>query len=146
MYLNFTAPEAPLAIKALIMSSEAILVSWRPPAQPNGMISHYTVYYKVEGKDLDPQSQKVPADQMRYEANGLEKNKAYEFWVTASTVIGEGQPSKSVVVMTNDVVPARIASFDDTFIATFKGNARLPCIAVGSPTPDVTWRVSCSVF
>lgn len=32
-------PEAPTAVKALIMSSDAILVSWRPPAYPNGNIS-----------------------------------------------------------------------------------------------------------
>jgi len=32
---------------------------------------------------------------MSFEAAKLKK-KRYEFWVTASTIIGEGQPSKSV--------------------------------------------------
>lgn len=35
---------------------------------------------------------------MSYEASGLDKKKKYEFWVTASTNIGEGQPSKSVTL------------------------------------------------
>lgn len=41
----------------------------------------------------------------------------------------------------DDKVPAKIASFDDTFTATFKEDAKLPCLAVGSPTPDITWKI-----
>lgn len=78
---------------------------------------------------------------MSFEASGLEINKPYEFWVTASTNIGEGQQSKSIIAIPNDKVPAKIASFDDTFIATFKEDAKLPCLAVGSPTPNITWKV-----
>jgi hypothetical protein len=33
---------------------------------------------------------------MSFEASELKKKERYEFWVTASTIIGEGQPSKSV--------------------------------------------------
>lgn len=78
---------------------------------------------------------------MSYEASHLESNKPYEFWVTASTNIGEGQQSKSIIAIPSDKVPAKIASFDDTFIATFKEDAKLPCLAVGSPTPNITWKV-----
>lgn len=35
---------------------------------------------------------------MSYEASGLKKKARYEFWVTASTNMGEGQPSKSVSI------------------------------------------------
>lgn len=139
-------PESPTDVKALVMSSEAILVSWRQPNQPNGIITQYTVYYKQEGNEGDAQSQKVTSNQMRFEVSALEKNKAYEFWVTASTFMGEGQSSKTITAMTNEKVPARIASFDDTFIVNFKSDAKLPCIAVGSPTPDVTWRVKGKEF
>ncbi|XP_055906135.1 cell adhesion molecule Dscam2 isoform X21 [Eupeodes corollae] len=134
-------PEAPTDVKALVMGHEAILVSWRPPAQPNGVIQQYTVYSKVEGAEGEPKSKKIPHYQMSLEANELEKNKPYEFWVTASTNIGEGQPSKSIVAMPSDQVPAKIASFDDTFTATFKEDAKMPCLAVGSPTPDITWKI-----
>ncbi|XP_046809330.1 Down syndrome cell adhesion molecule-like protein Dscam2 [Lucilia cuprina] len=134
-------PEAPTDVKALVMGHAAILVSWRPPAQPNGIIQQYTVYTKVEGAEGEPKSQKVPHYQMSYEATELEKNNPYEFWVTASTNIGEGQPSKSIVAMPSDQVPAKIASFDDTFTATFKEDAKMPCLAVGSPQPDITWKI-----
>lgn len=33
------------------MSEESILISWKPPAQPNGVISQYTVYIKEEKED-----------------------------------------------------------------------------------------------
>lgn len=134
-------PEAPTAVKALVVGAQAILVSWRPPAQPNGIISQYTVYSREEGTDGEPKSQKIPPYQMSYEAATLEQNKPFEFWVTASTNIGEGQQSKSIIAMPSDKVPAKIASFDDTFTATFKEDAKLPCLAVGSPTPDITWKV-----
>lgn len=125
----------------MVVGAQAILVSWRPPSQPNGIITQYTVYSREESSDGEPKSQKVPHYQMSYEASGLDQNKPFEFWVTANTNIGEGQPSKSVVAMPSDKVPAKIASFDDTFTATFKEDAKLPCLAVGAPTPDITWKI-----
>lgn len=47
-----TVPEAPSAIKAHVMSAESILVSWKPPSQPNGVIVQYTVYYKEANKNV----------------------------------------------------------------------------------------------
>lgn len=44
------------------------------------------------------------------------------------------------------VVPAKIASFDDTFIATYKEDVKLPCVAVGVPQPDITWKVKGNAF
>lgn len=134
-------PEAPTDVKALVMGHSAILVSWRPPAQPNGIIQQYTVYSKVEGGEGEPKGQKIPHYQMSFEATDLEKNKPYEFWVTANTNIGEGQPSKSIVAMPSDQVPAKIASFDDTFTATFKEDAKMPCLVVGAPQPEITWKI-----
>ncbi|XP_043866984.1 Down syndrome cell adhesion molecule-like protein Dscam2 isoform X15 [Drosophila mojavensis] len=134
-------PEAPTDVKALVMGNAAILVSWRPPAQPNGIITQYTVYSKAEGAETETKTQKVPHYQMSFEATELEKNKPYEFWVTASTTIGEGQQSKSIVAMPSDQVPAKIASFDDTFTATYKEDAKMPCQAVGAPQPEITWKI-----
>ncbi|XP_068085343.1 cell adhesion molecule Dscam1 [Anabrus simplex] len=137
-------PEAPSAIKALVMSAESILVSWKPPEQPNGVVTQYTVYVREdseEAKDEEPKSQKVSASQMSYEASGLKKKERYEFWVTASTVIGEGQASKSVTLTPSTRVPAKIASFDDSFTATYKEDVKLPCLAVGIPAPEIVWKV-----
>ncbi|XP_071567220.1 Down syndrome cell adhesion molecule 1 isoform X11 [Temnothorax nylanderi] len=134
------APEAPIAIKALVMSSESILISWRPPSQPNGVISQYTVYTKADNAE-EPTSQKVPPNQLTHEASGLDKQLRYEFWVTASTNIGEGEASKIVALAPSVRVPAKIASFDDKFTATYKEDVKLPCLTVGVPAPEVTWKV-----
>ncbi|XP_036142530.1 Down syndrome cell adhesion molecule-like protein Dscam2 isoform X41 [Monomorium pharaonis] len=134
------APEAPIAIKALVMSAESILISWRPPSQPNGVISQYTVYTKADNAE-EATSQKVPPNQLTHEASGLDKQLRYEFWVTASTNIGEGEASKIVTLGPSVRVPAKIASFDDKFTATYKEDVKLPCLTVGVPAPEVTWKV-----
>ncbi|XP_014598789.1 PREDICTED: Down syndrome cell adhesion molecule-like protein Dscam2 isoform X5 [Polistes canadensis] len=139
------APEAPIAVKALVMSPESILVSWRPPNQPNGVISQYTIYTKADNAE-EPTSQKVPPNQLTYEATGLDKQRRYEFWVTASTNIGEGEASKIVTLGPSVRVPAKIASFDDKFTATYKEDVKLPCLAVGVPAPEVIWKVRGSVL
>uniref|UniRef100_A0A8D8TGM3 Down syndrome cell adhesion molecule-like protein Dscam2 n=1 Tax=Cacopsylla melanoneura TaxID=428564 RepID=A0A8D8TGM3_9HEMI len=140
-------PEPPAAIKALVMSGESILVSWKPPLQPNGQVIQYTVYVKEEPKDdtstatPEIKSQKISPLQMSYEASGLKKKQNYIFYVTASTNIGEGQPSKSVTLSPSNRVPAKIASFDDKFTATYREDIKLPCLTVGVPNPEIVWKV-----
>ncbi|CAK1540555.1 unnamed protein product [Leptosia nina] len=101
-------PEAPRAVKALVMGAESILVSWRPPAQPNGVVTHYNVY--TQAQNAEPHPNKVPASQTSYSATELKAGR-YDFWVTASTIIGEGQPSATASCSPSDKVPAKIASF-----------------------------------
>lgn len=92
------------------MSANSILISWKPPTEPNGIVEYYTVYQKQAGGDNSgteaaPKSQKIVPNlknqNLSYQAKNLDSNLKYEFWVTASTTIGEGQPSKSVVVSPN---------------------------------------------
>ncbi|XP_057660491.1 cell adhesion molecule Dscam2 isoform X12 [Diorhabda carinulata] len=139
------APEAPTAVKSLVMSDDSILVSWKPPTEPNGIIEYYMVYYKETGSDEKPKSQKIVPNlrnqNLSYQAKNLDSNLKYEFWVTAATTIGEGQPSKKVTVSPSTSVPAKIASFDDTFTTTYKEDVTLPCLAVGVPTPVITWTI-----
>lgn len=85
------------------MSGDSILVSWKPPSEPNGIIEHYMVYYKdVSDSDAKPKSQKIIPNlknqNLSYQAKNLDSNLKYEFWVTAFTIIGEGQPSKKITV------------------------------------------------
>lgn len=69
------------------MSAEAILVSWKPPAHPNGLITKYKVYVKSSAEKENKEFE-IPANQMSYEASGLNQNLPYEFWVSALTQIG----------------------------------------------------------
>ncbi|XP_025834462.1 Down syndrome cell adhesion molecule-like protein Dscam2 isoform X25 [Agrilus planipennis] len=151
-------PEAPVAIKALVMSSTSILVSWKPPVEPNGIVEQYTVYVREAGQaesdelntDSKPRSQKIVPNirnqNLSYQAKDLDSKLKYEFWVTASTNIGEGQPSKSVIVAPSTRVPAKIASFDDSFTTTYKEDVTLPCLAVGVPQPEIVWKIKGVVF
>ncbi|CAH3959184.1 unnamed protein product [Pieris brassicae] len=131
-------PEAPRAVKALVMGADSILVSWRPPAQPNGVVTHYNVY--TQAQNAEPHPNKVPASQTSYSATELKAGR-YDFWVTASTIIGEGQPSATASCSASDKVPAKIASFDESFTATYKEDVKLPCLAVGVPPPNILWKV-----
>lgn len=105
-------PEAPIAVKALVMAADSILVSWKPPVEPNGIVEQYTVYVKEAGptdgdgkSDAKPKTQKIVPNlknqNLIYQAKDLDSKLKYEFWVTASTNIGEGAPSKSVFVSPN---------------------------------------------
>ncbi|XP_052739489.1 cell adhesion molecule Dscam2 isoform X29 [Bicyclus anynana] len=131
-------PEAPRAVKALVMAADSILVSWRPPAQPNGVVTHYNVY--TQAQNAEPHPNKVPASQTSYSATELKAGR-YDFWVTASTIIGEGQPSATASCSPSDKVPAKIASFDESFTSTYKEDVKLPCLAVGVPPPNILWKV-----
>lgn len=36
------------------MGQDSILVSWRPPAQPNGVVTHYNVYTQAQNAEPHP--------------------------------------------------------------------------------------------
>ena len=135
-------PGPPSSVKALAMSQDAILVSWKLPGEPNGIVLHYTVYMKElsRSRDAAPRSHKVNALQMSHQVDNLNANSRYEFWVTAHTTIGEGSASPKVTLSPTARIPAKIASFDDTFVAVAKTDVKLPCIAVGSPSPQLHWK------
>ncbi|CAL8111483.1 unnamed protein product [Orchesella dallaii] len=135
-------PGSPMAVKASVMSVDSVLLSWQPPAQPNGIVTQYTVYIRtVEPKESEPKAQKIPNFQTTYEMSGLKRKERYEFWVTASTPIGEGSASKSVTISPSNKVPAKIASFAEKIVATHREDVKLPCQSVGVPAPEIKWKV-----
>ncbi|XP_065563443.1 cell adhesion molecule Dscam1-like isoform X11 [Artemia franciscana] len=143
-YTEQDVPDAPQSVKALQMSPESILISWLSPEYPNGIITQYTVYVQ-EAEREEIRSHRVPSFQLSFEASGLKEDR-YNFWVTASTVIGEGEQSKQVSISPSSRVPAKIASFDDKFTVNFKDDIKLPCQAVGIPVPELQWRIKGSAF
>lgn len=76
----------------------------------------------------------LPAGDTYFEATGLQKRVEYQFWVTASTRVGEGQSSKVAPQVPTNRVPARITSFGIQLVRPWRGSANLPCNAVGDPT------------
>ncbi|XP_055385270.1 cell adhesion molecule Dscam2 isoform X2 [Condylostylus longicornis] len=136
-------PDAPGAIKAAALTADSILVSWLPPHNRNGIITHYTVYSREAGRKGQPKSHMIRVDEdgypVTFEARGLVENQMYEFWVSASTSVGEGEPTSVVSQPTNSRAPARIASFSQTIRKAVGSMLILECLAVGNPTPRARW-------
>ncbi|XP_064472105.1 cell adhesion molecule Dscam1-like isoform X2 [Ornithodoros turicata] len=136
-------PEAPEDIKALVLAPDAILVSWKPPRLPNGIVQKYTVYSRSHGYGKQAAATRhvpVPSSQFWHETRGLRTGLRYDFWVTASTSAGEG-PATRIVTQSPDIrAPARIASFSKEMRVPSKQDLELPCRAAGQPTPAREWR------
>ncbi|XP_017969064.1 Down syndrome cell adhesion molecule-like protein Dscam2 isoform X1 [Drosophila navojoa] len=136
-------PDAPAAIKAAALTADSILISWLPPKNRNGIISHYTVYAREAGRKGQTKTHMVRVDENGYpvtfEARSLAENQMYEFWVSASTSVGEGEPTSVVAQATNTRAPARIASFGQVVRKAIGTRLVLECLAVGNPTPRARW-------
>lgn len=136
-------PDAPAGIKAAALTGDSILVSWLPPKHRNGLILHYTVYTREAGKKGQSQSHMVRVDEngnpRLYESRGLIENQTYDYWVTASTSAGEGEPTSIATQTTTTKAPARIASFSQFIRKSIGSSLILDCNALGNPTPRARW-------
>lgn len=130
-----TVPEAPGDIKVMVSSSSGLYVSWLEPREPNGVITRYNLYIRqVNGRDeMNNDKRNLPATQTSYEAKSLQPHTEYQFWVTASTRVGEGKSSRVASQVTSSRVPAKIISFGGATIRPWKTPTTLSCLAVGSP-------------
>ncbi|XP_052861471.1 cell adhesion molecule Dscam2 isoform X1 [Anopheles cruzii] len=129
------APEAPADIKIAISSPSSLYISWLPPKDPNGIITKYNLYMRaVNGREeLNNDKRNLQAHQQHFEAKQLQSHTEYQFWVSASTRVGEGKSSRVVSQLTSNRVPAKIVSFGGLTIRPWKSSASLNCMAVGQP-------------
>ncbi|KAJ9581127.1 hypothetical protein L9F63_023697, partial [Diploptera punctata] len=133
-------PSEPAGIKAVVMDKETILLSWKPPRYPNGIVTKYKVYMRpLDDLGLAKDNFEVPSQETYYTITHLILNHRYEFWVTAYTIIGQGPPSRHVVQAPSIYVPAKIASFSESAIAAWREVLQLQCLAVGEPSPECSW-------
>ncbi|GAB6027127.1 Down syndrome cell adhesion molecule-like protein 1, partial [Chamberlinius hualienensis] len=133
-------PGSPTDIKAVATSDDSVIVAWKSPDHPNGIIRSYTIYWKSAENAKEAGSHTVPVRDQSYEVTKLKKGNKYEFWATASTMAGEGSPSRSVVQIPNGpTVPAKVVSFEDKIISPWKSDTDLPCHSVGIPEPTKKW-------
>ncbi|KAK3760237.1 hypothetical protein RRG08_052186 [Elysia crispata] len=135
-------PDAPARIKALATNDSAILISWMPPARPNGIIRGYTLYFNNQSSpEVEDILIPLSADSTHYMMGGLPRGVEFAFRCSASTVMGEGRSTKYISTSTLVVAPARIASFPVTVTQVWHEDVTFPCVTVGSPPPVVTWRL-----
>lgn len=87
------------------LTADSILISWLAPKHRNGNIQQYTVYSRESGKKGQAKNVVVRVDEkgnpVTYESRGLKEDQSYDFWVSASTSVGEGEPT-SVVTQKTD--------------------------------------------
>lgn len=95
-------------------------------------------------EELNHSKKTLQAQQTSYEAKQLQQHVDYQFWVTASTRIGEGQSSRVASQMTSTRVPARITSFGGTIVRPYRGSVALQCLSVGQPRRE--WWKSDSIL
>ncbi|XP_052844073.1 cell adhesion molecule Dscam2 isoform X15 [Drosophila gunungcola] len=128
-------PEAPADIKVVSSSSQSLYISWLAPTEPNGVITKYSLYTRVVNgrEELNNEKRSLPSQQAYYEAKGLHPHMEYQFWVTASTRVGEGKSSRVSSQITTNRVPARIISFGGPVVRPWRSTVTLPCTAVGKP-------------
>lgn len=95
---SLAVPGAPADVKVVVSSSQSLLVSWLPPLEPNGIITKYNLYKRgLDGrKEIGHDKQTISSQHTTYEAKEVQPHIEYQFWVTASTRLGEGQSSKVV--------------------------------------------------
>lgn len=99
------------------------------------MITKYNLYTRqVNGREeTNNDKRNLPSQQTYYETKGLQPHVEYQFWVTASTRVGEGKSSRVASQITSNRVPARIISFGGPVIRPWKTTSSLFCLAVGQP-------------
>nr|XP_018916966.1 PREDICTED: Down syndrome cell adhesion molecule-like protein Dscam2 isoform X2 [Bemisia tabaci] len=131
-------PGAPSLVKALLMTSESILITWNRPSESNGNIVKYNVYIQHGKSNVKKES--VFGDKiLMYEVRRLKEFQHYEFWVSASTNAGEGPFSHRVTQTPISRVPARIAMFPSKVYGSVGSRVVLQCFAVGLPAPSRSW-------
>ncbi len=105
-------PGPPEQLRAAAASPHEILVTWKPPSEPNGVITGYILHYR---KSMDGSSSQhefnLNADANSQTLHGLEVGKEYEIWINAKTRIGTGMRTGLVKARTMTKSKRRIVSF-----------------------------------
>ncbi|KAM6936927.1 phosphatidylinositol phosphatase PTPRQ [Xenentodon cancila] len=118
-------PSSVLEVSYQNISSTSIQVSWVPPLNPNGRITHYTIY----GLNLhNNQALKWVTNSTSMLISDLDKYTAYKLRVAASTVVGESSLSEE----------------DDLFVFTLEDEPDSPpenltVVDTSPSTATLTW-------
>ena len=77
-------------------ASTAIMLSWQPPATPNGVITGYFAWYTEtlicnNSQVSNSSCMSLPATANTHYFTGLEEDTPYVFYVSAVTSAGEGE-------------------------------------------------------
>ncbi|KAJ8730195.1 hypothetical protein PYW07_017233 [Mythimna separata] len=141
------APSAPGGMKLIALGERSLRASWLPPPEPNGKLTHYTLYVKDLSGSQEPNVTRVNAcaeiegttTECMRTMRGLRAGRTYEAWVRAATAAGEGPPSPAVACQTSSLAPGRISSFGGVALGAAGGSLSLRCVVGGAPPPAKRW-------
>lgn len=119
----------------MVSSPQSLYILWLPPAEPNGVITKYNLYTRVVNgrEELNHEKRNFGPQTFSYEAKSLQAHIEYQFWVSASTRVGEGKTSRIATAITSNRVVARIVSFGGPVITAWRSTTTLSCMALGKP-------------
>ncbi|KAM3964353.1 cell adhesion molecule Dscam2 [Aphomia sociella] len=140
-------PSAPGGMKLIALSERSLRASWLPPPEPNGKLTHYSLYLKDLTGSQEANISRVNACtepeggtvECMKSLRGLRAGRTYEAWVRAATAAGEGPPSAAVACQTSALAPARISSFGGLAMGAAGGSLSLRCVVGGAPPPSKRW-------
>ncbi|XP_041978184.1 Down syndrome cell adhesion molecule-like protein Dscam2 isoform X2 [Aricia agestis] len=139
-------PSAPSGMKLIALSERSLRASWLPPHEPNGKLTHYSLYVKdLSGSQeanitrINACTESEGAVECMKSLRGLRPGRTYEAWVRAATGVGEGPPSSVVACQTSALAPARISSFGGVAVGAAGSSLSLRCVVGGVPPPAKRW-------
>jgi len=97
--LNFVTPEGlpgtVLSLEAFPMGSSALFLVWSRPAEPNGILTGYKIYYQVIngtklGKLLERKPHVMDPQATSAKLAALAPDTIYRVHIRATTKVGEG--------------------------------------------------------
>lgn len=83
-----TEPSQPENFTARTLAADTVQVKWNPPAEPNGVISHYLVAWR-----MGEQYESSNTSDTVYNLTGLLPCTTYNITVNAATSKGNGPPA-----------------------------------------------------
>ncbi|XP_067041220.1 tyrosine-protein phosphatase Lar-like isoform X3 [Acropora muricata] len=102
------APGKPTEVTARLQPGGSIRVAWKDPQVFNGIIISYQIYFNGK-REYDPKFQKSSktkiARNFRFMEREVDPGTEYTVYVTASTSIGEGNRSDSIIINTPAKAP-----------------------------------------
>merc|ERR1719438_190201 len=134
-------PGPPRSIKVVVDSQDAVVVSWLPPDQPNGVIVQYNIYIReVEyGREKSHTSHKVSGSSISYRVAQLRPGSQHQFWVTANTMKGEGRSSQVVSKTPSSRHLTQITDIGREIYLSWRSQVHLSCSHSGSASPLTRW-------
>ena len=112
VFLLFHAvPTMPTSFSLMRVSGEPqkLMASWSPPNRTNGIITAYTIYCQQVMNSYA--IFETTDDVLNAVLNDLQPFMSYSCYATANTSVGEGPPSNSETVMTDEAGELHVCVF-----------------------------------